>query len=97
MDKPSIKELLKSRILTLDGAMGTMIQRHKFSEEDYRGTRFTDYPSPLQGNNDLLTLTQPEAILEIHRQYFVYNFCLLDFDIYNFYYSYYVLKEVELI
>jgi 5-methyltetrahydrofolate--homocysteine methyltransferase len=47
-----------------------MIQRHKFSEEDYRGARFADYPSPLQGNNDLLTLTQPEAILEIHRQYF---------------------------
>ena len=70
MKKPAIQDLLKSRILVLDGAMGTMIQRHKFSEEDYRGVRFADYPSPLQGNNDLLTLTQPEAILEIHRQYF---------------------------
>ena len=70
MKKPSIQDLLKSRILVLDGAMGTMIQLHKFSEEDYRGARFADYPSPLQGNNDLLTLTQPEAILEIHRQYF---------------------------
>ena len=70
MKKPAIQDLLKSRILLLDGAMGTMIQRHKFSEEDYRGARFADYPSPLQGNNDLLTLTQPEAILEIHRQYF---------------------------
>ena len=70
MEKPAIKDLLKSRILVLDGAMGTMIQRHKFSEEDYRGARFADYPSLLQGNNDLLTLTQPEAILEIHRQYF---------------------------
>jgi 5-methyltetrahydrofolate--homocysteine methyltransferase len=70
MKKPAIKDLLKSRILVLDGAMGTMIQRHRFSEEDYRGARFSDYPSPLQGNNDLLTLTQPEAILEIHRQYF---------------------------
>lgn len=70
MEKPAIQDLLKSRILVLDGAMGTMIQKHKFSEEDYRGQRFADYPSPLQGNNDLLTLTQPEAILEIHRQYF---------------------------
>ena len=50
--------------------MCTMIQRHKFSEADYRGERFKDYPSPLQGNNDLLSITQPAAILEIHRQYF---------------------------
>jgi 5-methyltetrahydrofolate--homocysteine methyltransferase len=70
MDKPSISELLKSRILVLDGAMGTMIQRHKFSEEDYRGGRFKDYPQPLQGNNDLLSITQPNAILDIHRKYF---------------------------
>ena len=70
MDKPSISELLKSRILVLDGAMGTMIQRHKFSEEDYRGERFKDYSQPLQGNNDLLSITQPEAILDIHREYF---------------------------
>ena len=70
MQKPAIQDLLKTRILVLDGAMGTMIQRHKFSEADYRVARFADYPSPLQGNNDLLTLTQPEAILEIHRQYF---------------------------
>ena len=70
MDEPSISELLKSRILVLDGAMGTMIQRHKFSEEDYRGERFKDYSQPLQGNNDLLSITQPEAILDIHRKYF---------------------------
>jgi len=70
MAKVSISELLGSRILVLDGAMGTMIQRHKFSEEDYRGERFKDYPQPLQGNNDLLSITQPEAILEIHRKYF---------------------------
>lgn len=70
MDKPSVSELLKSRILVLDGAMGTMIQRHKFSEEDYRGERFKDYPQPLQGNNDLLSITQPNAILDIHRKYF---------------------------
>ena len=47
-----------------------MIQRHKFSEEDYRGERFKDYSQPLQGNNDLLSITQPEAILDIHRKYF---------------------------
>ena len=70
MSKLSISELLKSRILVLDGAMGTMIQRHKFSEEDYRGERFKDYSQPLQGNNDLLSITQPEAILDIHRKYF---------------------------
>ena len=70
MDKPSISEFLKSRILVLDGAMGTMIQRHKFSEEDYRGERFKDYSQPLQGNNDLLSITQPNAILDIHRKYF---------------------------
>ena len=70
MDKPSISELLKSRILVLDGAMGTMIQRHKFSEEDCRGERFKDYSQPLQGNNDLLSITQPQAILDIHRKYF---------------------------
>lgn len=61
---------IKNRILILDGAMGTMLQRHKFSEEDFRGTRFADFPHPLKGNNDLLSLTQPEAIREIHRQYF---------------------------
>jgi len=70
MKKPAIQDLLKLRILVLDGAMGTMIQKHKFSEEDYRGERFAEYPSPLQGNNDLLSLTQPTAILDIHRDYF---------------------------
>lgn len=65
-----IQYLLKKRILILDGAMGTMIQRHKFTEEDYRGERFKDWKQPLQGNNDLLSLTQPEAIKEIHALYF---------------------------
>jgi len=68
--KKEIKDILKERILVLDGAMGTMIQQHNFSEEDYRGERFKDYKSSLKGNNDLLTLTQPEAIKEIHRKYF---------------------------
>ena len=60
---------LSERILILDGAMGTMIQRYNFTEEDYRGERFKDWESPLKGNNDLLSLTQPEAIEEIHRKY----------------------------
>lgn len=60
---------LASRILILDGAMGTMIQKHHFSEVDYRGDRFREFAHPLQGNNDLLSLTQPNAILRIHQQY----------------------------
>ncbi|MBT2162000.1 homocysteine S-methyltransferase family protein [Zobellia barbeyronii] len=65
-----IREILKERILVLDGAMGTMLQRYKFTEEDFRGERFKDWEHPLQGNNDLLSLTQPEAIAEVHRKYF---------------------------
>lgn len=64
-----IEELLKERILVLDGAMGTMLQRYAFTESDFRGRRFRDWKQPLQGNNDLLSLTQPEAIAEIHRKY----------------------------
>ena len=65
-----IKKALQHRILVLDGAMGTMLQRYNFSEEDFRGERFKDYPSSLKGNNDLLSLTQPQAIADIHRKYF---------------------------
>jgi 5-methyltetrahydrofolate--homocysteine methyltransferase len=61
---------LQNRILVLDGAMGTMLQRHKFSEEDFRGERFKDWKTSVKGNNDLLSLTQPQAIAEVHRQYF---------------------------
>ena len=68
--KKRIEEILKERIMILDGAMGTMIQAYKFEEEDYRGERFKDYEVLLKGNNDLLTLTQPEAIKEIHKKYF---------------------------
>ena len=60
---------LAQRILVLDGAMGTMIQRHELTETDYRGERFADWPSDLKGNNDLLSLTQPDLIADIHRQY----------------------------
>ena len=70
MKKDKIEDILKSRILVLDGAMGTMLQRHRFTEDDFRGERFKDWSIPLQGNNDLLSITQPEAIKEIHRLYF---------------------------
>jgi len=65
-----ISQILQKRILVLDGAMGTMLQQYNFTEEDFRGERFKDYPSPLKGNNDLLSITQPEAIAEVHRKYF---------------------------
>ena len=64
-----IDELLQQRILIIDGAMGTMIQRYKLSEADYRGERFKDWASDIKGNNDLLCLTQPDIIKEIHKQY----------------------------
>jgi len=64
-----IKEILKSRIMIIDGAMGTMIQRHKLEELDYRGDRFKDWHKDVKGNNDLLSITQPEIIIGIHKQY----------------------------
>jgi 5-methyltetrahydrofolate--homocysteine methyltransferase len=65
-----LQELIKKRILILDGAMGTMIQRHKLEEEDFREGWFDNHSKPLKGNNDLLSLTRPEIIKDIHRQYF---------------------------
>lgn len=65
-----IEEILKDRILVLDGAMGTMIQRHTLEEEDFRGDRFKDHTHPLKGNNDLLSITRPDIIRDIHKQYF---------------------------
>jgi len=64
-----IRQELEKRILVIDGAMGTMIQRHKLTEEDYRGERFKDWHSDVKGNNDLLCITQPEIIKGIHKQY----------------------------
>ena len=74
---------LQSRILVLDGAMGTMIQRHTFSEEEYRGERFADWERDLKGNNDLLTLTQPEAISGIHRAYLEAGSDLVETNTFN--------------
>jgi 5-methyltetrahydrofolate--homocysteine methyltransferase len=70
MNNYDIKEELKKRRLILDGAMGTMIQAYNFTEEDFRGEKFKDWKLPLKGNNDFLILTQPEAIKQIHREYF---------------------------
>ena len=74
---------LRDRLLILDGAMGTMIQRHKFTESHYRGERFKDWPSDVQGNNDLLTLTQPEVISSIHRDYLVAGADLIETNTFN--------------
>lgn len=69
MQQPPIQEILKSRILVLDGAMGSMIQRYKLTDADYRGNRFKDFPHEVKGNNDLLSLTRPDVISEIHEAY----------------------------
>lgn len=65
-----LEKAVKERILVLDGAMGTMIQRHKLEEADYRGEQFKNAEKPLKGNNDLLSITRPEIIKDIHRQYY---------------------------
>ena len=65
-----IYDEIEKRILVLDGAMGTMLQQYNFQEKDYRGKRFKDFQHPLKGNNDLLSLTQPNAIAVVHRKYF---------------------------
>lgn len=69
MRKPNIQEVLKNRILVLDGAMGSLIQQYKLTDADYRGERFKDFPHEVKGNNDLLSLTRPDVIQEIHEQY----------------------------
>lgn len=78
-----IQALLQDRILILDGAMGTMLQRHKLEEQDYRGARFADWPSDLKGNNDLLVLTQPEIIRKIHGQYLDAGADILETNTFN--------------
>src|SRR5882672_3584294 len=65
----TIRKALEQRILVIDGAMGTMIQRYKLEEKDYRGERFKDWKSDLKGNNDLLVITQPQVIKAIHKEY----------------------------
>jgi 5-methyltetrahydrofolate--homocysteine methyltransferase len=77
------KEILTQRILVIDGAMGTMIQRHKLSEKDFRGERFKDHPYDLKGNNDLLSITQPEIIKAIHRAYFEAGADIIETNTFN--------------
>src|SRR5258708_33666793 len=67
--RAQLDDLLAKRILVLDGAMGTMIQRHALAESDFRGSRLKDHPRELRGNNDLLVLTRPDVIAQIHREY----------------------------
>lgn len=79
----NIREILSSRILILDGAMGTMIQCYKLAEEDYRGERFRDSAIPLKGNNDLLSLTRPDVIDEIHRAYLAAGADIIETNTFN--------------
>ncbi|MDQ6977773.1 MAG: homocysteine S-methyltransferase family protein, partial [Ghiorsea sp.] len=79
----ALQNQLKQRILLLDGAMGTMIQAYKFEEVDYRGERFADWPSELKGNNDLLSLTQPQIIKDIHTAYLDAGADILETNTFN--------------
>lgn len=78
-----IEELIKEKILILDGAMGTMIQQYKFKEEDYRGDKFKDWDIDLKGNNDLLSITQPEVIKNIHLEYFESGADIIETNTFN--------------
>ncbi|WP_333607507.1 homocysteine S-methyltransferase family protein [Arsukibacterium sp.] len=77
------RQLLAQRIFILDGAMGTMIQQHQLQEADYRGEEFADWPSDVKGNNDLLVLTQPKLIAEIHRQYLLAGADIIETNSFN--------------
>ncbi|HEY3358540.1 MAG TPA: methionine synthase [Polyangia bacterium] len=78
-----IRELAARRILILDGAMGTMIQRHRLGEADYRGARFADHPHDLKGDNDVLCLTRPDVILGIHGEYLAAGADLIETNTFN--------------
>src|SRR6478672_10740430 len=79
----TIHDVLKERILIIDGAMGTMIQRYKLEEADYRGERFKDWPSDVKGNNDLLCLTQPQIIKAIHKEYLAAGADIIETNTFN--------------
>jgi len=81
--KATIQEEIKKRVLVLDGAMGTMLQKYKFSEDDFRGTRFADWKTSLKGNNDLLSITQPEAIKTIHAEYLEADADIIETNTFN--------------
>ncbi|MEO1338776.1 MAG: homocysteine S-methyltransferase family protein, partial [Myxococcota bacterium] len=77
------KRLLEERIVILDGAMGTMLQREKFEEEDFRGERFRDHSSDLKGNNDILSLTQPDAVRRVHEAYLAAGADVIETNTFN--------------
>src|SRR6187399_511089 len=79
----TLQDCLKERILIIDGAMGTMIQRYKLEEKDYRGERFKDWHTDVKGNNDLLSITQPQIIEEIHKQYLEAGADILETNTFN--------------
>jgi 5-methyltetrahydrofolate--homocysteine methyltransferase len=79
----ALHDALATRILVLDGAMGTMVQRYRLSEAEYRGARFRDFGRDLRGNNDLLTLTRPRVIREIHAQYLEAGADILETNTFN--------------
>ncbi len=81
--KQKLEAIARERILIMDGAMGTMIQKHKLQEADYRGERFKDWPSDLKGNNDLLVLTKPEVICEIHSQFLAAGADIIETNTFN--------------
>ena len=70
MQRPNIKDVLREKILILDGAMGSLIQQYNLTDADYRGDRFKNFPHEVKGNNDLLSITRPDVIKEIHAKYF---------------------------
>ena len=80
---PYIERAIENRILILDGAMGTMLQVSKFEEADFRGERFADWPSPLRGNNDLLNLTKPDAIGDVHDSFLAAGADLIETNTFN--------------
>ena len=80
---PLLKEAVKQRILVLDGAMGTMLQRYKLSEADYRGSHFADWPNDLKGNHDLLNLTRPDVVEQVHRDYYLAGADIVETNTFN--------------
>ncbi len=81
--RAQLRELLAQRIVILDGAMGTMVQAHELGEPDYRGQRFADWPSELRGNHDLLTLTRPDIVTQIHRDFMLAGADIIETNTFN--------------
>ena len=79
----SIETLVRERILILDGAMGTMIQQYNLTEDDFRGKRFAQIPGQLKGNNDILCLTRPDVIRDIHRKYLAAGADIIETNTFN--------------